>query len=206
MVRLSRTAGAGSSAEGTRAGQPAISPSALTPSLPFSLQSSIAGVPGFFIESFRIPPFLLPIFQAAGTAYGVPWQVLAAINEVETDYGTNLDTSSAGAIGWMQFMPATWTEYAVPVAGQAAPNPYDPRAAIYAAAHLLAANGDAVNADVLHPSEIVEFTRHGQFVREYNVDSAQGGAFGLDTAAHGAFNYAVIDDVTNNLTVSKVRD
>ena len=72
--------------------------------------------------------------------------------------------------------------------------------------HLLAANGDAVNADVLHPSEIVEFTRHGQFVREYNVDSAQGGAFGLDTAAHGAFNYAVIDDVTNNLTVSKVRD
>jgi hypothetical protein len=72
--------------------------------------------------------------------------------------------------------------------------------------HLLAANGDAVNADVLHPSEIVEFTRHGQFVREYNVDSAQGGAFGLDTVARGPFNYAVIDDVANSLTVSKVRD
>src|ERR1700692_547256 len=49
---------------------------------------------------------------------------------------------------------------------------------------------DSVNADVLHPSEIVEFTTHGHFVREYNVDSAQGGAFGLDTAAHGPFNYA----------------
>jgi hypothetical protein len=72
--------------------------------------------------------------------------------------------------------------------------------------HLLAANGDAVNADALHPSEIVEFTTHGQFVREYNVDASQGGAFGLDTALHGAFNFAVIDDVTNNLTVSKVRD
>jgi hypothetical protein len=36
--------------------------------------------------------------------------------------------------------------------------------------HLLAANGDAVNADVLHPSEIVEFTTRGEFVREYNVD------------------------------------
>jgi hypothetical protein len=72
--------------------------------------------------------------------------------------------------------------------------------------HLLAANGDAVNADVLHPSEIVEFTKHGEFVREYNVDSAQGGAFGLDTVAHGPFNYAVIDDVTNNLSVSKVSD
>jgi hypothetical protein len=72
--------------------------------------------------------------------------------------------------------------------------------------HLLAANGDAVNADVLHPSEIVEFTRHGQFIREYNVDASQGGAFGLDTAHHGNFDFAVIDDVSNSLTVSKVRD
>jgi hypothetical protein len=66
---------------------------------------------------------------------------------------------------------------------------------------LLTANGDAVNADVLHPSEIVEFTVWGQFVREYNVDSSQGGAFGLDTLRDAKFNLAVIDDVTNNLTV-----
>jgi hypothetical protein len=72
--------------------------------------------------------------------------------------------------------------------------------------HLLAANGDAVNADVLHPSEIVEFTQHGEFVREYNVDASQGGAFGLDTAAQGPFNYAVIDDVTNSLAVSRIDD
>jgi hypothetical protein len=72
--------------------------------------------------------------------------------------------------------------------------------------HLLAANGDAVNADVLHPSEIVEFTTRGEFVREYNVDASQGGAFGLDAKAHGPFNYAVIDDVTNSLAVSTVKD
>jgi hypothetical protein len=72
--------------------------------------------------------------------------------------------------------------------------------------HLLAANGDAVNADVLHPSEIVEFTIGGEFVREYNVDASQGGAFGLDTVHDGPFNYAVIDDVTNNLTVSSLRN
>jgi hypothetical protein len=67
----------------------------------------------------------------------------------------------------------------------------------------LAANGDAVNADVLHPSEIVEFTKSGQFVREYNVDANQGGAFGLDTVFDfdAKFNYAVIDDVTNSLIV-----
>ena len=69
--------------------------------------------------------------------------------------------------------------------------------------NLLAANGDAVNADVLHPSEIVEFTKWGQFVREYDVDASQGGAFGLDTVidSDDDFNYAVIDDVTNSLIV-----
>jgi hypothetical protein len=68
---------------------------------------------------------------------------------------------------------------------------------------LLAANGDAVNADPLHPSEIVEFTIWGQFVREYDVDSSQGGAFGIDTVLSwdSRYNYAVIDDVTNNLLV-----
>jgi len=72
--------------------------------------------------------------------------------------------------------------------------------------NLLAANGDAVSADVLHPSEIVEFTTGGQFVREYNVDSSQGGAFGLDTLREGKFNLAVIDDVTNNLTVYRLQE
>ena len=45
--------------------------------------------------------------------YGVRWEVLAAINEIETDYGRNLNVSSAGALGWMQFMPATWKQYGV---------------------------------------------------------------------------------------------
>ena len=68
---------------------------------------------------------------------------------------------------------------------------------------LLTANGDAVNADVLHPSEVVEFTRWGTFVREYNVDSSQGGAFGIDAVpdAQDGFNFAVVDDVTNTLSV-----
>lgn len=71
---------------------------------------------------------------------------------------------------------------------------------------LLTANGDAVNADVLHPSEIVEFTRWGTFVREYDVDSSQGGAFGLDTVLgeDQGFNFAVVDDVTNNLSVTRL--
>ncbi len=69
--------------------------------------------------------------------------------------------------------------------------------------NLLTANGDAVNADVDHPSEIVEFTKSGEFVREYNVDASQGGAFGIDTVSDrdAPFNFAAVDDVTNNLSV-----
>jgi soluble lytic murein transglycosylase-like protein len=122
-------------------GKRAPKPSALTPPLPLSLSSSIAGVPGFFIESFRIPPFLLPIFQAAGTAYGVPWQVLAAINEVETDYGRDLSVSSAGAEGWMQFLPSSWDTYGVDANGDNFKDPYNPADAIFAAARYLRAAG-----------------------------------------------------------------
>jgi hypothetical protein len=73
---------------------------------------------------------------------------------------------------------------------------------------LLTANGDAVNADTAHPSEIVEFTPWGRFVREYDVDASQGGAFGLDVAldSDGGPNYAVVDDVTNNLSVYRLRE
>jgi len=47
--------------------------------------------------------------------------------------------------------------------------------------NLPTANGDAVNGDPTHPSEIVEFTKSGEFVREFNVDAGQGGAFGIAT-------------------------
>ncbi|HXE46382.1 MAG TPA: lytic murein transglycosylase [Conexibacter sp.] len=103
------------------------------------------GVPDFFIENFRIPPFLLPIYQAAGIQYGVPWQVLAAINEIETDYGRNLSVSSAGAIGWMQFMPSSWAMYGVDANGDGVKDPYNPVDAIFAAARYLKAAGADTN-------------------------------------------------------------
>ena len=99
------------------------------------------GVPNFFIDNFRIPPFLLPIYQAAGIQYSVPWQVLAAINEIETDYGRNLNVSSAGALGWMQFMPPSWAMYGVDANGDGVKDPYNPVDAIFAAARYLKAAG-----------------------------------------------------------------
>jgi hypothetical protein len=102
------------------------------------------GVPNFFIDKFRIPPFLLPIYQAAGVQYGIRWEVLAAINEIETDYGRNLNVSSAGAVGWMQFMPATWEMYGTDANHDGRRDPYNPVDAIFASArYLKAAGGEA---------------------------------------------------------------
>jgi murein DD-endopeptidase MepM/ murein hydrolase activator NlpD len=99
------------------------------------------GVPNFFIEKFRIPPFLLRIYQAAGIEYDVPWQVLAAINEIETDYGRNLNVSSAGAMGWMQFIPSSWKAYGVDANDDGRKDPYNPVDAIFAAGRYLKAAG-----------------------------------------------------------------
>jgi hypothetical protein len=99
------------------------------------------GVPNFFIEHFRIPPFLLSIYQAAGMQYGVRWEVLAAINEIETDYGRNLNVSSAGAVGWMQFMPSTWEQWGVDANHDGRKDPFNPADAIFAAARYLRAAG-----------------------------------------------------------------
>jgi hypothetical protein len=101
------------------------------------------GVPNFVIDSFEIPPFLLPIYQSCGTEYGIPWQVLASINKIETAFGTNLNVSSAGAEGWMQFIPSTWAAYGVDANGDGKKDPYNPVDAICAAArYLRAAGGD----------------------------------------------------------------
>jgi murein DD-endopeptidase MepM/ murein hydrolase activator NlpD len=99
------------------------------------------GVPNFLIDSFEIPPFLLPIYQACGTEYGIPWEVLASINKIETNFGTNMGPSSAGAMGWMQFLPSSWETYGLDANGDGHKDPYNPVDAICAAAHYLKLSG-----------------------------------------------------------------
>jgi hypothetical protein len=91
-----------------------------------------------------VPSTLTPIYSGAASAYGLGAEgaaILAAINRVETDFGANLSVSSAGAIGWMQFMPASWAAYGVDADGDGNADPYDPEDAIYAAARYLRAAG-----------------------------------------------------------------
>jgi hypothetical protein len=84
---------------------------------------------------------LRTIWQAAGSQYGIPWEVLAAINKVETDFGRNLGPSSAGAVGWMQFMPSTWARWGIDANGDGVADPNNPTDAIFSAARYLAVCG-----------------------------------------------------------------
>jgi murein DD-endopeptidase MepM/ murein hydrolase activator NlpD len=86
---------------------------------------------------------LLDLWQKAGAAYGVPWNVLAAINKIESNFGRNMGPSSAGAIGWMQFMPSTWLSWGTDADGDGVADPWNPVDAIYSAARYLAASGAA---------------------------------------------------------------
>ena len=71
--------------------------------------------------------------------------MLAAINEIETDYGRNLSVSSAGAVGWMQFLPSTWKQWGIDANGDHIADPYNPVDAIFSAARYLRAAGANTN-------------------------------------------------------------
>ena len=63
---------------------------------------------------------------------------------------------------------------------------------------LLTSNNDVINSDPTQPSEIVEFTVDGKFVKEISMDPAQGGSFGLAVETMGkTAQFGAVDDATN---------
>ena len=82
-----------------------------------------------------IPADQLEAMKQESRRTGIPWQVFAAIAKVESDFGRNMATSSAGAVGYGQFLPGTWAIY-----GNGG-DPYDFRDVIPAMGRLLLANG-----------------------------------------------------------------
>jgi soluble lytic murein transglycosylase-like protein len=92
------------------------------------------------LSEFRTGPAepadrLLGYYREAQRRFGVPWQVLAAVNFVETAFGKLRSSSTAGAQGPMQFLPATWRAYGL---GGDVDDPHD---AILGAANYLRASG-----------------------------------------------------------------
>ena len=95
------------------------------------------------LSAFRLGPAaaaarLRAFYAEAQRRSGVPWQLLAAVNFVESDFGRLREASVAGAQGPMQFMPSTWRSY-----GRG--DIHDPRAAILAAGRFLRAAGAPSN-------------------------------------------------------------
>ncbi len=75
---------------------------------------------------------------------GTPWQLLAAVHEVETGQsGSTSRTSAAGATGPMQFMPATFNRYAADGNGDGVASITNLDDAMLTAGRYLAANGAA---------------------------------------------------------------
>ncbi|TYB68437.1 lytic transglycosylase domain-containing protein [Nonomuraea sp. PA05] len=87
------------------------------------------------------PSSYLELYKAAATRCpGLSWTVLAAIGQVESSHGRNNGPSSAGALGPMQFMPATWKHYGVDGDGDGKKDIWSPYDAVPGAANYLCAN------------------------------------------------------------------
>ena len=92
------------------------------------------------LSAFRIaqpPPagVLLRYYREAERRFGVAWNVLAAVNFVESAFGKLRSSSTAGAQGPMQFLPSTWRRYGL------GGDVHDPHDAILGAANYLHAAG-----------------------------------------------------------------
>jgi len=108
----------------------------------------VPSIPTSSCAAQGVPPVLIPIYNRAATTYGLGSQgpaILASINGIESAFGSNMGPSSAGAVGWMQFMPSTWETYGVDANGDGVRDPYNPEDAIFAAARYLQAAGMPVD-------------------------------------------------------------
>jgi hypothetical protein len=128
------------------------------------------------VPAWRIVPpapadVLLGYYRDAEAAYGVGWNYLAAINLIESRFGSIDGVSTAGAQGPMQFLPSTFDAY-----GEGG-DIRSPRDSIMAAARYLAANGFASDRD----HAIFRYNNAAEYVRAVNdyaaVLTADPGAF-----------------------------
>jgi len=115
------------------------------------------------LSAGQVPAELVAIFEQAAAHYqlgpGGP-AILAALTMVESDFGRDLSTSSAGAVGWTQFLPATWKQYGVDANGDGSADPNNPTDAIYAAANYLHVSGAPGN----WPAALYTYNHAGWYV------------------------------------------
>lgn len=73
--------------------------------------------------------------------------------------------------------------------------------------NLLVTNNDNINIDPAQPSELVEFTVEGEFVKEISLDPTPGGSFGLAVERLGRkARLAAVDDSVNLFVIWTLQD
>ena len=105
--------------------------------------------------------------KAAATCPGLPPEVLIAIGRVETDLGVQTGASYAGAVGPMQFLPATWAVYGADGDGDGRADVMNPLDALHGAARLLCANGGGEPHRLR--SAVWNYNRSGAYVERVAV-------------------------------------
>jgi len=89
---------------------------------------SVAGIPSTYLHWYVV---------GGRVCSQVPWNVLAAVGEVESGHGASMGASLAGAIGPMQFLPSTWRSWGRDANSDGTADPYSPADAIVSATHYL---------------------------------------------------------------------
>jgi cell wall-associated NlpC family hydrolase len=151
------------------------------------------------------------IWQAAGNRYGIPWEVLGAINKVETNFGSNLGPSSAGAVGWMQFMPSTWARWGTDANGDGVADPDNPTDAIFSASRYLAGCGgqfDITRAVYCYnhsQSYVSEVLRLAALYGGGGGAEAGGGLFSVDLQPQIASAHKQITTSKTQLVAARIR-
>ncbi|MBO0815549.1 MAG: lytic transglycosylase domain-containing protein, partial [Actinobacteria bacterium] len=113
------------------------------------------------------PTSYIQLFQESAAQYcpGLPWEVLAAIGQVESGFGANTGPSTAGALGPMQFLPSTWAAWGISGFGdKGPPNINDPFDAVPSAARYLCAAGGSTAAGL--PRAIFAYNHADWYVKE----------------------------------------
>lgn len=90
-----------------------------------------------------VSPVLQPYARQAAACPGLDPVLLVAIHDVETQRDAEGATSSAGAVGPMQFLPSTWAAYGRDGDGDGTVTPWDIDDALAGATNLLCADGAA---------------------------------------------------------------
>ncbi|MEY2421221.1 MAG: hypothetical protein QOI95_1288 [Acidimicrobiaceae bacterium] len=133
--------------------------------------ATAASAPMHKVAPRRLPADYQGYARAASACPGLDPLILVAIHDVETGRGSQGATSSAGAIGPMQFLPDTWAAYGVDADHDGAADPSDLMDALTGATNLLCANGVAASAT--HESAIWNYNHSWGYVRAVLVRAAE---------------------------------